>query len=166
MSYWACAQVQHNRTALALHCLTLAGYEVYHPKLRVHRRSFGRKILTTPPLFPGYAFVLIQLQWLTARWSPGVLRIVLDGSVPARVPDAVIHEIRDRERGGLVELSKPPAFKPGDPVNILQGPFAGHLGLYAGQRPHERVLVLLALLGGEQRIELPKDNIEAVSIIA
>jgi len=29
-------------------------------------------------------------------------------------------------------------------------------------RPHERVLVLLALLGGEQRVELPKADIEAV----
>jgi hypothetical protein len=29
-------------------------------------------------------------------------------------------------------------------------------------RPHERVLVLLALLGGEQRVELARENIEAV----
>jgi transcription antitermination factor NusG len=41
----------------------------------------------------------------------------------------------------------------GDQVRILQGPFAGRLGLYAGQRAHERVLVLLALLGGQQRVE-------------
>ena len=46
-------------------------------------------------------------------------------------------------------------------VRILQGPFAGHLGLYAGQRAHERVLVLLALLGGQQRVELAKDDVES-----
>jgi len=28
-------------------------------------------------------------------------------------------------------------------------------------RPQERVLVLLALLGGQQRVELAKDSIEA-----
>ena len=39
---------------------------------------------------------------------------------------------------------------------------AGHLGLYAGMRAHERVLVLLALLGGQQRDELARENIETV----
>jgi len=29
-----------------------------------------------------------------------------------------------------------------------------------GMRAHERVLVLLALLGGQQRVELAKDDIE------
>jgi transcriptional antiterminator RfaH len=163
MSYWAAAQLQPNRTSLGLHCLTLAGYEVYHPRLRVQRRSYGRKVVLTPPLFPGYAFVAIELQWHTARWTPGVVRIVLDGGVPARVPDAVIAEIRARERNGLVELPKRETFHVGDQVRILQGPFAGHLGLYAGMRAHERVLVLLALLGGQQRVELAKDDVEGVA---
>jgi hypothetical protein len=45
-------------------------------------------------------------------------------------------------------------------VKILQGPLQGLCGLYQGQRAHERVLVLLALLGGQQRVELLKDAIE------
>ena len=47
-------------------------------------------------------------------------------------------------------------------MRVLTGPFEGCLGLYAEIRPHERVLVLLALLGGEQRVELARENIEAV----
>ena len=47
-------------------------------------------------------------------------------------------------------------------MRVLHGPLAGQLGLYAGQRPHERVLVVLALLGGQQRVELAKDAIELV----
>jgi hypothetical protein len=39
-------------------------------------------------------------------------------------------------------------------------PFQGHLGLYAGMRPHARVEVLLALLGGQQRVTLPRGSIE------
>jgi hypothetical protein len=34
--------------------------------------------------------------------------------------------------------------------------------LLAALRPHERVLVLLRLLGGEQRVELTRSAIEAV----
>jgi hypothetical protein len=51
----------------------------------------------------------------------------------------------------------------GERVRITRGPLAGHLGLYADQRPHERVLVLLALLGGQQRVELARDVIEAAT---
>ena len=130
MSYWACAQLETNRERLALHCLGLAGFETYLPRIREQRISRGRKIIVTPPLFVGYCFNAIELQWHAARWSPGVVRPVLDGAAPARVPDVVIEEIRSRERGGLVELPKVPRLRPGDQVQILHGPFAGQLALF------------------------------------
>jgi transcription antitermination factor NusG len=98
MSYWACAQLEANRERLALHCLGLRGFEVYLPRLRVKRITPARKTsVQAPALFPGYAFVLIELQWHAARWSPGVLRLVLDGDRLARVPDKVIAELKGRE---------------------------------------------------------------------
>jgi transcriptional antiterminator RfaH len=162
MSFWACAQLVPQRERLALHTLGLAGYVTYLPRLRACCRSRGRRIVTTPALFPGYCFVLIELQWHTARWSPGVARIVLDGTAPARVPDAVIAEIRSRERGGLVDLPRPPKFRPGDRVRIVHGALQGQLGLFAGMKARQRVEVLLAILGGAQRVTLPKDAVEAV----
>jgi transcriptional antiterminator RfaH len=113
-----------------------------------------------PPLFPGYAFVLIQLQWHAARWAPGVAMLIMDGDHPARVPDGVITEIRGRERNGLIDLPRP-GLRRGDRVRILHGPFAGRLALYAGMKPRERVEVLLSLLGGQQRVELPAADIAA-----
>jgi hypothetical protein len=44
----------------------------------------------------------------------------------------------------------------------LQGPLQDQIGLLAALRPHERVLVLLQLLGGQQRVELARGAIEAV----
>ena len=110
--FWACAQIEPYRERLALHCLGLNGFEVYCPRLREQIRSRGRKIVRTPLLFPG-AFVLVVSAWWSARWSPGVRRLVMDGEVPAHVPDAVIAEIRSRERNGLVELPKPRGLMPG-----------------------------------------------------
>ena len=72
---------------------------------------------------------------------------MLAGERPAVVPDAVIAEIRSRERDGLIELPKPPGFKRGYCVRIVAGAFDGHLALYQGQTAHERVAVLLRLLG-------------------
>ena len=135
--------------------------ETFLPLAERWSRWKDRRKKVAFPLFPGYCFVAIELQWHTAGRAPGMVRIVLDGGVPARVPDSVIAEIRARERNGLVELPKRETFHVGDQVWILQGPFAGHLGLYAGMRAHERVLVLLALLGGQQRVELAKDDVES-----
>jgi transcription termination/antitermination protein NusG len=160
MPFWACAQLQPARERLALHCLALAGYVTYLPRLRQHRVSHGRRIETTPALFPGYLFLSIDLQWHSARWAPGVVRIVLDGAAPARVPDVVIAEIRGRERGGLVEL--PPRLKRADAVRILRGPFRERLAIYDGMKPRERIEVLLAILGGQQRVTLRTGDVEAV----
>ena len=160
--YWDCAQVEPRRERLASHCLGLAGYEIYQPLLREQRRSHGRKITVTPPLFPGYLFVWVVRGWWDARWSPGVVRLIMDGLLPARVPDAVIDEIRSRERGGFVELLKPRGLRPGMRVRVISGPLSAQIGLLAVLRPHERVLVLLNLLGGQQRVELAQSAIEAV----
>jgi hypothetical protein len=72
---------------------------------------------------------------------------------PAKVPDRAIAELKGRERNGLVELPPPPGFHRGDTVRITRGILTGRLALFEGQRPHERVAVLLQLLG---RVELPK----------
>ena len=158
--FWACAQLEGNRERLALHCLELGGFTTYLPRLRERRLVKGRQVTVTPALFPGYAFVLIELQWHAARWAPGVIRLVLDGAQPAKVPNTVIDDLRRRERNGLIELPPPPGLQRGDHVKIVRGAFAGQLALFDGQRPHERVAVLLALLG---RVELPKDDIVGVS---
>src|SRR5262249_39725173 len=147
-AYWACAQLEANRERLALHCLEhVAGYTVYSPRIAGSRRV--RKLKQTRPLFPGYCFVQILAQWWAARWSPGVVRLVLDGASPARVPDAIIADLKRREYHGVIELPKPPGLRAGDRVRVVAGPFAGQLALYAGMKPRERVEVLLALLGGQ-----------------
>jgi hypothetical protein len=43
-------------------------------------------------------------------------------------------------------------------VKITKGLFAGQLAVFDGMRPHERVAVLLALLG---RVELAKGDVAA-----
>jgi transcription antitermination factor NusG len=157
MSYWACAQLEANRERMALHCFGLRGFEIYLPLLHVKRITPTRKTsMPAPPLFPGYAFVLIELQWHAARWSPGVLRLALDGDRPPRVPDKVIAELKGCERNGLVELPAPRGIRRSDTVRITRGVFGGQLAVFDGMRPRERVAVLLQLLGC---VELAKADI-------
>lgn len=106
--------------------------------------------------------VLIELQWRAARWSAGVTRLVLDGVVPARVPDGVISEIRSRERNGLIEVPKPRGLQPGDRVLVLRGPFVDQFAIYSGTKPRERVEILLSLLNSQRSIQLSARDVAAV----
>jgi transcriptional antiterminator RfaH len=160
MAFWACARLEPRREAVALHFLKLAGYQVYIPQVREQRLRSHRRVEVIAPLFPAYGFILIQAQWHSARWSIGVSAIIMDGQAPAKVPDQVIDEIQRREVRGAVELPKLPGLKTGDRVRVLGGSFQGHLGLYAGMKPHARVEVLLTLLGSRQRVTLPRGSIE------
>jgi transcriptional antiterminator RfaH len=157
MSFWACAQLETHRERLALHFLNRNGFTTYCPRIRGQRSS--REGERSTWLFPGYTFVAIALQWHAARWCPGIVELILDGDRPAKVPDKVIDDLKSRERNGLIVLPPPPHLQRGDQVRILRGPFAGHLAIYDGMRPRERVVALLTLLGAVQRVELAKRDV-------
>jgi len=48
--------------------------------------------------------------WHAAHRCPGMIRLVLDGWVLARVPDSVIGELKGRERNDQIDLPKRPDF--------------------------------------------------------
>ena len=123
MPYWCAAQLQPQRDGLALYCLRQAGFETYAPRLREPRTAHGRKVVRTPLLFPGYLFVFIRLQWHAARWAPGVVRLVMNGVGPAAVPEAVIEDLKARDRG-LIDLPGP-KFRPGDRLRVTAAPSPG-----------------------------------------
>ena len=78
------------------------------------------------------------------------------------MPDSVIADLRSRERNGLIRLPTKPGLRRGDQVRITASPFENHLAIYEGMKGSERVAVLLAMLGSEQRVELSRRDIEAV----
>jgi transcription antitermination factor NusG len=149
MPFW-CAQTEGNREAVAERFLRMNGYEVYYPRILERCR--------VRPLFPSYIFIVQALQWHKARWTVGVVRIVAGtGGEPAVIGDHAINAIKKSEKDGLVILPEPPRLRPGDPIRVTRGLLTGVLGLYAGQRGHERVAVLLAALG---RVTLPAGDVE------
>ena len=104
-------------------------------RLRERRVFQGGKFEARPALFPGYCFVLIELQWHAARWAPGTLGLVMDGITPARMPERVIAESHRREVNGLIEVSKP-SFRAGDRLRARDGQKLAR----AGQRAVENML--------------------------
>ena len=65
----------------------------------------------------------------------------------------------------MVQLQLPRAAglrRRGNKSKSPPGLFDGHLALYDGMASHERVAMLLQVLGGQQRTELPAAAVEAV----
>jgi hypothetical protein len=106
--YWTVAQLQPNRTGMAMNLLAQEGFTLYAPKIREQRviRGHRRKVISA--LFPGYAFVRIALQWHAACWCPGVVRLVWTvwGTDPVRPVQGAFSDLR---RHGRARAGRGPA---------------------------------------------------------
>lgn len=164
MSYWAAVQFQSQREKVALHFLGLSGFAVWLPRICERKIIRGARQDVLKPLFPGYLFVAIEAQWAAIRACPGITRVVTNGLTPAKVPDDVIKNLRMREKNGVIELPEPPPrLRPGGKVKIINGLFRDRVGLVAGMAPRDRIIVLLNLLGAEQRVTMLASDVEPMA---
>jgi transcription antitermination factor NusG len=92
------------------------------------------------------------------------------GDAPAVLADAIIDELKGREgKDGLIRLPKRKSlnggslFAPGDTVRVKAGPMSGLSGLVQGLKPHQRIEVLLTMLGSLQRVELAAASVERLA---
>lgn len=147
-----------NHEAIAAVNLERQGYVNYCPKFAMKQAN---KPIVIRPLFPRYIFILIDQLWSSILGTRGISRVLLGDNGPATLPTQVIDELKAREIHGLVTLTTPSKFHPGDPVKTLSGPLTGHLLVYEGQSVHDRVRVLAELLGRKVVIELPEKSLIA-----
>ena len=76
--------------------------------------------------------------------------------------DVVINTLKAREdEGGFIKLARRSVFLPGDEVRVVEGAFVDSLALVEGVSGHERVAVLLDLLGRKVRVLVGADLIAA-----
>jgi hypothetical protein len=78
------------------------------------------------------------------------------------VPDGFVEGLRSREVAGLVQLPKPRGLRRGDKVRIVHGALNGNLATFYGMGPHQRVEILMTMLGAQQRVVLPRRDIMAL----
>ena len=117
-------------------------------------------------LFPGYFFARFSpIELLEAvRYTPGVLRVVGSGRVPAVVAPEIIAGVRARiQPDGCIRL-KARGFLPGDQVAIEEGPLAGVMGRIERESDgRERVTILLAELLGA-RVSVAKGCLRGAAV--
>jgi transcriptional antiterminator RfaH len=162
---WYVVQTQVNGEAKAAQNLARQGYEIYLPRYLKRRRHARKVDFTAKPLFPRYMFVAIDMatqRWRSIQSTFGVARLVSNGDDPATVPEGVLHALRAREDDkGFVRLDSKPTFAPGDKVRVLAGAFMDSAGLFNGLADHDRVSILLEMLGRKVRVLLDADMVVA-----
>lgn len=125
------------------------GFETFYPRIPV--KTVNPRARQVAPYFPGYMFVFADLGAVgmsTFQWMPHALGLVSFDDTPAPVPEVLIEQIEARvaviaAAGGELFLT----LKPGDPVRIKGGAFAGYEAIFDARLSSSgRVRVLLELL--------------------
>jgi transcriptional antiterminator RfaH len=162
---WYVVQTQVNAEAKAASNLTRQGFDVYLPRY-LKRRSHARKVdKIAAPLFPRYLFVRIDMatqRWRSVQSTFGVSHLVCSGSDPTPVLQEVLGLLKAREdESGYIQLDRRPKFALGAKVRVLAGVFAENLGLFDGLTDHDRIAILLDLLGRKVRVSIEADMVAA-----
>lgn len=163
MIAWYAVHTKPREESRALARLEEQGYRCFLPTLRVEKLLRQRVQWVQEILFPRYLFIQLDNRleakaWTPIRSTPGVSRLVAFGNTPVVVPNVLIEELQARcaaEPGRAL-------YKPGDPVEITQGPFSGLQAVFQIAAPEQRAFVLLEILGKLTPIAMPQSALRAV----
>ena len=162
---WYVVQTQANAEHKAVAHLAHQGFRTYLPRYLKRRRHARRVDSVAAPLFPRYLFIEIDMavqRWRSIYSTVGVSRLVCNGEHPAPVPQRIVDELMSRQNeSGFIQLDCLSRFRIGDKIRVLEGAFYDCRGIYNGMSDHERVGILLDLLGRKVRVLLSAEAIAA-----
>ncbi|WP_309382595.1 transcription termination/antitermination protein NusG [Cerasicoccus frondis] len=163
--FWFCVKTQPKRERQALKTLqTLPWVQPFLPLARYPKQTTKGKRMTSEAIFPGYLFCRFAPVNSTraVQYTQGVAYIIKRGDNLVSLPDEIIDEIHLLAPEGVFELTPKPLM-PGERVRLIQGIFSGTEAEVVGLLPSaERVKVLLEILGREQEVSLPLEEIERI----
>jgi transcriptional antiterminator RfaH len=162
---WYLIRTKQHKEPLVHAMLSKHAVDSFLPMLRSKQVWWGKECSQLAPLFPGYLFARFDIQTTlySIQRTHGVVGVVCAGSEPCEVPEFVIHEIKARQRNGIIE---PPdkAYSSGQKVQVVGGPFKGIQAVFEKYLSGpDRVAVILKLIGGlDVRAVLPSHRLRNV----
>lgn len=163
MKNWYAILTKPRQELVAENNLQYQAFDTYLPMIKLSRRRRGKWRQVVEPLFSRYLFIRLNLgsdNLSTIRSTRGVSCLVRFGDEPTSVPTEFIdllQQTADTATG--VHTPHQPLFTKGDEITVLDGPFAGLQGLFEMSTGHERVTILLEILGQAQKVNLKRDLI-------
>ncbi|MFV0277085.1 MAG: transcription/translation regulatory transformer protein RfaH [Parahaliea sp.] len=158
MKLWYAVQTKARRENVAEQNLQRQGFTVYLPRICQKKRLRGKWMPVVEPLFPRYIFIHVDAaaqSLAPVRSTLGVQQLVRFGSHLHPVPEPVIEYLRAEETSDTrLEQAAHWPHRPGDTVEILEGPFAGLTGVFKMPVAEDRAVLLVRLLGRDNEIAL------------
>jgi transcription antitermination factor NusG len=160
---WYVVHTLYHREKLAALHLGAQGFRTFFPRFRKTVRHARKLREVLAPVFPGYNFVILDVdrdRWRSINGTLGVARLLAAQKLPVPVPACVVEALVDAlDDQGLVLLGG--SLKPGQAVRIVAGPFAGGLGVLERLDGKGRVRVLLSILGGQAPLLIDQAHLAA-----
>ena len=131
----------------------------FYPKITVEKIKAGKRTKKLEPLFPGYLFVNLEQTdpiWSKLRSTRGVIRVVSFANKPAPISDGVSQHIKD----SLDSVAEQGGIKPGQAVQLNEGPFEGISAIFQAYDGEERAIVLISFMQKQQRVKVPVSAIK------
>ena len=126
----------------------------FYPKIEVEKIKAGKRTKKLEPLFPGYVFVNLEQtdpMWAKLRSTRGVLRIVSFANRPAPIDDEVIAHIKN----SMDKVAEQGGIKPGQAIELDDGPFKGISAIFQAYDGEERAIVLITFMQKQQQVKVP-----------
>ncbi len=155
---WHLIHTKPRQERTAREQLERQGYTTYLPEIR--QPSQARTPIA--PLFPRYLFIRLTAgldDWTPIRSTRGVSSLVRVGMNPAIISDPLITAIKQRADADGFHRLPAKTFTKGDRIKLVSGPFADYEAIFSEQRAENRAIILLNLIGQQNRIEVPTDSI-------
>lgn len=135
--------------------------ECYCPEVFVEKIIRGKKSQVVEILFPGYLFVNFRnpaSSINSVKNTRGVQSFVSFGGTPARVPYALIQELKEKTKPSEnLLISNFP--KRGDKLKVIDGPFNGISVVFSQPNGDERAEVLLNIMNQRVKASIRYSNL-------
>lgn len=166
MQKWYVAQCRPREEERALQNLNNQGIEAFYPYAEVKKRLSRKLVTRVEALFPGYIFVLADLEIVSSTTigsTRGVRSLVRFGAGPCEVPSELVYDLMAHCDSDALKdkLSDEP--KAGERVRIEQGPFAGLEAIYLEADGDMRAILLLTLLQKETSTSFGNEEFSRLS---
>ncbi len=124
----------------------------------------GQKRSTERKFFPGYILVQMILtdeNWHLVRQTPRITGFVGNARKPPAIPAREVERITAQMVEGRQKAKPKYTFKEGDPVRVIDGPFANFNGTVEEVKPEKSKLrVLVSIFGRATPVELDFIQVE------
>ncbi len=157
MKQWYLIQAKPKQEARAKEHLDNQDVECFYPTIELEKVVRGKRQKVTEALFANYLFVQLDsedIAWSKIRSTRGVRDFVRFGLEVAKVPNALIEQLKADVKNIDVENLDTNVPKEGEAILLIEGPFKDLEAIFKAKNGDERAIILLNLLNKPVTMEV------------